>query len=372
MLKKRDAILAWLKELLIHSGDFLWSMITRAVRYAKVACILGTKAAIDIVTKHDRAWISFEHLNDNRYCVYLLFALTRVGRVGCSPRDSYYRARKWLPVRDFIRSIRINWRAPTENMLLSDCTCGPGILYINGQYYSSPPAKHRIFAPYFAHPEFYKVGLHNVVCAMRRRDRNIRIFFAGTISDSAYSEHFRFPILRRHEILRHIISNFEWAIRTEIDINETQPILLVATSDIRDTVSKHKFSIGSYIDAMSRSDFFICPPGWLMPHCHNLIEAMSVGTIPITNYHSFMRPSLTPDVNCLAFSTLDELEIAINRALCMDVGEIERLREAVTTYYDEHLEPASFGKKIVERPAEISEIVVNDESGDRQFALLRE
>ena len=100
-----------------------------------------------------------------------------------------------------------------------------------------------------------------------------------------------------------------------------------------------------------------------MPHAHNLIEAMSVGTIPITNYHSYMRPTLTPDGNCLAFSTVEELDRVINRALRMSAAEIQRLREGVISYYDQHIEPESFGKKLVERSASISELVVNDESG---------
>jgi glycosyltransferase involved in cell wall biosynthesis len=117
------------------------------------------------------------------------------------------------------------------------------------------------------------------------------------------------------------------------------------------------------MDAMSRSDFFISPPGWRMPHSHNLIEAMSVGTIPITNYHSYMRPPLTPGGDCLAFSTLEELENVIDRALNMEAKEVQRLRKGVISYYDENLEPERFGKKLMERPASILEVVVNDESG---------
>jgi hypothetical protein len=112
---------------------------------------------------------------------------------------------------------------------------------------------------------------------------------------------------------------------------------------------------------MSGSNFAICPPGWLIPHSHNLVEAMSVGTIPITNYHSYVRPSLTPGSNCLGFSTLEELERVIDFALCMPLAEIQRLREGVI--YEEYIEPKSFGKKLMECLSSISELMVNDESG---------
>lgn len=349
----------WLRDFLVKFGRLLRGAGRRAVGYAKVASVLAVKAAIDVVINHDRPWISFENVKyDNPCYVFLLISLSRVGSIGCSPRDSYYSAWRWMPVSDFLRTVRVNWRAPTDGILLSETTHGPCILQVNPQYYSSPPAEHRLFAPYFAHPEFYRAGLHNVVLDMRGRDRNVRIFFAGSIG-STYSKHFKFPILSRSDIFGHITANFEWAINTEVDTSEIKPILIVSRSH---GTRKYTLSMLNYIEVMSRSDFFICPPGLEIPHCHNLIELMSVGTIPITNYHLYMRPLLTPDANCLAFSTLEELEIAVGRALSMDAAEIHRLREGVISYYDDHLEPARFAKKLMERQATISEIVISDGS----------
>jgi hypothetical protein len=333
----------------------------RAVRLAKVVSIAEGKTGIDAVLNRDRAPISFERLGDSRYYTYLLFALTRIGVVGCSAGDAI-RACAWLPVRDFLKMVRINWRSPSDGMLLSEKRYGPSILQIRPQYYSLPPADHRLFVPYFAHPDFYRTGLYDVVRGMRGQERNIRIFFAGTLSTSAYSEEFRFPILSRDKVLGHVLAKFKWAIKTEVGVNGLRPICIMSTSDTRDIVDKHKLSMRDYMDAMSRSDFFICPPGARMPHSHNLIEAMSVGTIPITNYHSYMQPPLTPDGNCLAFSTVEELERVINCALCMPAPEIKRLREGVISYYDEHIAPESFAKKLMEHSASVSELVVNDET----------
>jgi hypothetical protein len=334
----------------------------RLVSLAKAVLIAGGKTAIDAVLNRDRGSISFESIGQGRHHVFLLFALTRIGAVGCSARDAH-RALAWLPARDFLRNVRINWGSPSHGVILSEKSYGPSIIQIKPQYYSLPPADHRLFVPYFAHPQFYSTGLHDVVGGMRGRERNIRVFFAGSVSSSAYSEKFRFPILSRDKVLSHVIANFESAIKTGVGENGSRPIYIVSTSDTRDTVEKHKLSMRDYMDAMSRSVFFICPPGYLMPHAHNLIEAMSVGTIPITNYHSYMRPTLTPDGNCLAFSTVEELQGVINRALCMPAGEIQRLRDGVISYYDEHLKPENFGQKLMELSASISELVVNDESG---------
>jgi hypothetical protein len=337
------------------------SRVARPVRVFRVASIAGAKTAIDAVLNRPQACLSFEWLGDERYYVYLLTALTRIGAVGC-PARAAHRAREWLSRSDFAQ-IRLNWRNPSYGFLLSDRKNGKDIIHINRQYYSSPLEKSRIFAPYFAHPEFYKAGLHNIVSGMRQRERNIRIFFAGTISIRAYSEKFMFPILTRDKVLSHVFNMFRGSIKTELIEPESRPIIIVSTTDTRDLVAKHKLSLGEYIETMSRAHFFICPPGWLMPHSHNLIEAMSVGTIPITNYHSYMRPSLTPGTNCLAFSTVEKLEEIIDHALRMPVEEIQHLRQGVISYYEKYLEPESFGKRLMECLPAISELVVNDESG---------
>jgi hypothetical protein len=336
----------------------------RVIRAAGLVSIGGAKVLIEVFLDRGRPKFSFGRLSDERYNVYLLFALTRIGEVGCSASDARV-AYKWLPIRLFFKKIRINWRAPTEDILLCESALGRRsvILRIERRYYSLPPSEHRLFAPYFAHPEFYRSGLHEAVRRMRGRERNVKIFFAGTHSESAYSKSFSFPILSRDKILRYLSEKSEWVEKAKIDKGGSRSMLIFTTSDTRDALDKHRLSIQNYIELMSRSDFFICPPGGRMPHSHNLIEAMSVGTIPITNYHSYMRPPLTSDDNCLAFSTLEEFEKIIDRALQMPAAEVQRLREGVLSYYDEHLEPRSFGKKLMERPASILEVVVNDESG---------
>ena len=199
----------------------------RVIRAAGLVSIGGAKALIDVFLDRDRPKFSFGRLSDERYNVYLLFALTRIGEVGCSASDTRV-AYKWLPIRLFFKKIRINWRAPTEDILLCESALGrrSDILRIDRRYYSLPPSEHRLFAPYFAHPEFYRSGLHEAVRRMRGRERNVKIFFAGTHSESAYSKSFSFPILSRDKILDYIIARFEWAIKAELSENGLQPIVL--------------------------------------------------------------------------------------------------------------------------------------------------
>ncbi len=328
------------------------------VEFVKAASIAGVKTTIDVAMRNSRrAALSFQWLTEDRFYIFLLFALTRIGTVGCKA-GSAHRAWASLPSKDFIRSIRINWRHPSDGVVLSENRDGPGILHISRNYYTSPPDEGRLFAPYYAHPAFYKSGLYNTVARMRGQERNVRIFFAGG-SNAAYCNRFAFPILTRDKILSHVIDRFQKDVTIKRSEGERSRLLILISNGEGD----HKLSFEQYMDVMCGSDFYISPPGWLMPHSHNMIEAMSVGAIPITNYHAYMRPPLIPEVNCLAFSTVDELEKIVERSLRMPATEIGRLREGVLSYYERYLEPASFATKLVAALPRISELVVNDELG---------
>ena len=76
-----------------------------------------------------------------------------------------------------------------------------------------------------------------------------------------------------------------------------------------------------------------------MPMCHNIVEGMAAGCIPITNYAGWFWPPLTDGENCLTFTDPPSLLAAVRRALSLPAGEIARLRAGVLEYYDTHLSP---------------------------------
>ena len=97
------------------------------------------------------------------------------------------------------------------------------------------------------------------------------------------------------------------------------------------------------------SDFFVAPPGIIMPFSHNIIESMAVGTVPITQYGDLFDPPLVDGETCLAFSDEASLRARIEHALRMRSDEIEHLRKNVEDYYDRHLDPRAVVGKIVAR-----------------------
>jgi hypothetical protein len=63
-----------------------------------------------------------------------------------------------------------------------------------------------------------------------------------------------------------------------------------------------------------------------MPWAHNLIEAMAVGSSPITNYGHLLRPPLEDGRTCFAFGSRVSLEEALRRACSASERELARMR----------------------------------------------
>jgi hypothetical protein len=101
-----------------------------------------------------------------------------------------------------------------------------------------------------------------------------------------------------------------------------------------------------WLQNLAMSDFFLCPPGFVMPMCHNIIEAMAVGAIPITNYPEWLDPHLEHRKTCIAFDDSVDLIEKLNEVLQMDGNEIAQMRRQVMDYYDKYLTSESFVRRI--------------------------
>ena len=88
------------------------------------------------------------------------------------------------------------------------------------------------------------------------------------------------------------------------------------------------------------------PPGYTVPHSHNLIEALAVGTAPLLNYAHLYRPALTPGQNCLGFDTADGLRRAVVEALALPPTAAAALRAAAAAFYDAECRPEAFAAKL--------------------------
>ena len=195
-------------------------------------------------------------------------------------------------------------------------------IWVDFDYYNRNKRKVAdMILPYYRSPaRFY---YDYVESSVNFKPRKCTVFFGGAIPLSGYpSLEQAFPgLMNRAEIVDCIKRHFD-----------NRVYLVVKDERLGDTEYKIRFE--DFENQLATSDFFVAPPGIGMPHCHNVIEALSKGTIPIINYSSWFSPELENGVNCLTFSDERSLIESINVALKMPELKIHEMRENVKAYYD--------------------------------------
>lgn len=96
-----------------------------------------------------------------------------------------------------------------------------------------------------------------------------------------------------------------------------------------------------------------------MPLCHNLIEALAAGAIPILQYPQYLGPALEDGVNCLTFNDEEELCSVINRALNMGEEELAVLRTNAVNYYSRYLQPGFLAQKLTKANIKNTQLYMN-------------
>lgn len=225
-----------------------------------------------------------------------------------------------------------------------------------------------IIMPFPMHPMQSGIG-RDTLLAFRTQTRKMRVFFSGD------TEHYRrvwvrYPKVKLpRETIIQAVQKGMGAERVVVEnANDLKQLLsgpylnrivLTASSQVR-------IDFADWLPTLSRADFFLSPPGIVMPMCHNIIEAMAVGTIPITNYPEWLDPPLRPGLDCLAFDDLDDLYAVLRRALSMAAEEIAAMRARVIDYYEQYLRPDRFVARVETHPGPMVPILMYTE---RNMAL---
>jgi hypothetical protein len=245
----------------------------------------------------------------------------------------------------------------TEGILCTDSVSSPllngnwrKILFLNPDIASErkdhPGA---LIMPYPMHPIIYKRKQHEMLVRFRENERRVAILFSGNYGEGYVHSILpdRFGKMSRPEIMALLlVSEIPRIVNTREEIESflyrggyRNVFMLVNTKNVY-------IDQKNWIDALSKSHFFLAPPGDIRPMCHNIIEAMAVGAIPITSYPEWFHPRLAHRENCLVFSDRDDLFQKIRMAMQMDPKEINAMRRQVMRYYDDHLSPDSLIRSI--------------------------
>jgi hypothetical protein len=202
--------------------------------------------------------------------------------------------------------------------------------------------------PFFMHPHTDPATSPDIATP-----RDTRLFFGGNTEEGKYGQRVirdTYGMLSRREMLDVATATIP---REEIcrpadadywlDSRESHAFVLCETQHC-------KIPQNRWLEALAKADFFLACPGVGMPLCHNVIESLAAGCIPILQYGSYMTPPLQHRKNCLAFNDAQSLADTLRGILVMNPAEIAELRENVRAHYDEHLAPGRFSKRLFSGP----------------------
>jgi hypothetical protein len=134
--------------------------------------------------------------------------------------------------------------------------------------------------------------------------------------------------------------------------------------------SVNSIPMESFRQTVACYSFFLCAPGVFMPLCHNLVEAMSVGSIPVIQraYAEILEPVLEHGKNAILFEGENDLADEVKRVLGMGREEIAGMRAAVLEYYQRNLTP----RAVVARVLSPETGKIRMLAGERSVDLLRQ
>lgn len=72
-----------------------------------------------------------------------------------------------------------------------------------------------------------------------------------------------------------------------------------------------------YAELLAESSHFLCLPGYKMPLCHNLYEAIEFGCVPVvhSSYRTWLEPELKRATKAFEYSTMEELKSLVGNIL---------------------------------------------------------
>lgn len=248
-----------------------------------------------------------------------------------------------------VRSLKIRYFRPRDaNLVIADRPNGFGIL-LDTAYFSKSRPTRSLRLPFLMNPSIYHTGTHEDLPQIARNKRHIKIFLGGNLDDSYENSGVenRFGIENRARIRRTIETDFADSDALVIASTREEALKILNRPDpvdlflLRNNVVSNK----EWMELLSASSFFIAPPGTLMPFSHNIIEAMAMGTIPITQYGDLFDPPLIDGKTCLVFNDKRSLNDVVTCAINATQEQIQDLRRNVINYYNDQLDP----KKIVDK-----------------------
>ncbi|MFZ4930565.1 glycosyltransferase [Chryseobacterium sp. Mn2064] len=199
--------------------------------------------------------------------------------------------------------------------------------------------------PMSFHPLMYHYGIWNRPVDIYKKRIN-SLFCYGNFDSQAYLEIKRteFSVVPRTELLSYFKSKSDFVAIP----GKSEMLKAIEEESLK---GKYAFAIKENFElpmedvreTLSHFNFYFCCPGVVMPLCHNVIEAMSVGTIPLIQkeYAEVMYPNLTDGENAIIFDDLQHLDSILSNLFETPESEVSRMRANVLQYFQNYLTPES-------------------------------
>ncbi len=221
-----------------------------------------------------------------------------------------------------------------------------------------------VLMPFPIHPVHVTPDLLHRLARLRSGKRRMRVFFSGD-TEGYTSSHIRYPALKlpRLEVINTVREHLG---DRALFVQDQETLDRVLASDYVDKcvildTSKLRIPDPDWLTVLGTADFFLAPPGIVMPMCHNSAEALAVGAIPVINYGEWFDPPLESMRNCIAFDDRRSLIGALEAVFSMDEPGIARMRTLAIAYYDSVLSAAAFMKRIESSAGRRIEILIPTE-----------
>ena len=229
---------------------------------------------------------------------------------------------------------------------------------LSPDYFHAPfmqnAGKNTYHIPMTMHPDFYHKKIWNkLVKPVKKRKKSI--FMAGSFCRISYSDikDTPFKVESRVEAYDYLKQN---KLLTKVNSLEDLQILLKSDSDnlcviVDSTTGSIRIDMNELRETISHFYYFLALPGVTMPHAQNLIEALSVGSIPIIHqeYAKLIIPNLKHMHNAIVYNNLEDLTDKIKLAYNLDDKVLSKITNNAIKYYQENLTVSAVVNKITSK-----------------------
>lgn len=193
--------------------------------------------------------------------------------------------------------------------------------------------------PYCMHPVNYLINEPELL------PKAVGIIMSGNLEATVYNTHHmkeHFGILNRWQIFQELLKHPKTVQISGQDLIKSLSARKYISNLVIMQWQTGALSTNDWRHYLSASKFVWCAPGMTMPLCHNILEAMSVGVVPVLNYENWLNPSLIPNTNCLVYKSLDDIPSVLENALNLSEDEYNTLRKGAITYYNSYYKSFDF------------------------------